>query len=127
MRIFTWLLMTMGELHRSTDKAQLDSKANTIRTMLGVLENKLGEGPYFDGANFSFVDIWFGPVVPYFDIYQQHTALDFLDGTPKLQSYFKRLAARESVANAIPPDAQAYLLKVMKDRDSEFSKLISAR
>lgn len=125
--IGTWLLMTMGELHRSRDRAQLDDKVASIRTMLGVLESKLAQGPYFAGHAFSFVDIWFGPAVPYFDIYQQHTDLDFLGATPKLRKYFASLAARASVASAIPPDAKAHLLKAMRSRDSEFSRMIHAR
>lgn len=124
--IGTWLLNTMGEMHRAGHHDQLQAKAAAIRTMLGVMEEGLGSGPYFAGDTFSFVDIWFGPMGPYFDIYQQHTALGFLDNRPRLGKYFAALASRESVARAIPPDAKAHILEVMKRRDSEFSRMIDA-
>lgn len=125
--IGTWMLVTMAQLHRSADKDQLNSKAETIRTMLGVLENKLDGSPYFSGDTFSFVDIWFGTIAPYFDVYEQHTDLDFLGRRPRLRTYFANLTARESVAKAIPLDAKEHMLQAMKDRNSEFSRILGAR
>src|SRR5262245_44156445 len=61
------ILMDLWGFYTATDEATLQGKATLIAGKFERLEQRLGEGPYFDGARFSLVDAVFAPVYRYFD------------------------------------------------------------
>ncbi len=68
------------------------------------LEKELGEGPWFAGEDFSLVDTVFGPIFRYFEVFDTISDFGILRDKPKVNAWRKALAARSSVARAVPHD-----------------------
>jgi len=106
-------LVDLWEIGTATSGSALDVAVHRLRAKLGRLEQRLGDGPFFDGAGFSNVDAVFAPA------FRQIATLDtvaptyLLDGLPKAQAWSEALLARPSVRGAVPEDyAERYLARL---------------
>ena len=88
------------------------------------LEDHLGDGPYFAGADFSLVDAAFGPVFRYFDVYDRIADFGIFDQAPKVRAYRLALSVRPSVRGAVAPDYGARLLAMLKRKDTVLARLV---
>ncbi|MGD8569822.1 MAG: glutathione S-transferase family protein [Gammaproteobacteria bacterium] len=56
------LMLDFSGLIHATDADAFDSKMQTVKKEFDWLENKLDNGPYFNGDSFSLVDIAYAPL-----------------------------------------------------------------
>ena len=110
--------------YTAVDSETLALKARDLQLKFVTIESHLKGGPYFAGDKFSMVDVVFGPVFRYFDVFDSIANFDIFHETPKIQAWRKVLAARPSIKNAVLPDYQSRLLDFLKIRSSELSRLI---
>ena len=89
------------------------------------LEQRLGTGPYFEGARFSLVDAVFGPVFRYFDTFDRIADFGMLAGKPKIAAWRHALAQRPSIARAVKPDYPERLWNFLQSRGSRLSALMA--
>lgn len=87
----TWT--TKGEEQEAAKKDLVDS--------LKLLENELGDKPYFGGETFGFLDIALVPFSSWFEAYEGGN-FSIEAECPKLMAWVKRCLERESVAKALP-------------------------
>jgi len=85
------------------------------------LEHRLGDGPYFNGADFSLVDAAFGPVFRYFDVFDRIGQFGILAGKPKVAAWRSALSRRSSIKTAVAVDYDRRLLAFLKARNSHLS------
>ena len=121
------ILMDLWSFYTATDDATLQGKATLIAGKFERLEQRLGEGPYFDGARFSLVDAVFAPVFRYFDTFDRIADFGMLAGKPKIAAWRRALAARPSVAGAVKPDYAERLWQFLKTRNSRLSDLMTRK
>jgi glutathione S-transferase len=119
------ILMDLWSFYTAADDATLQGKATLIAGKFERLEQRLGEGPFFDGARFSLVDAVFAPVFRYFDTFDRIADFGMLAGKPRIAAWRRAVAARPSVAGAVKPDYAERLWQFLKTRNSRLSDLMT--
>jgi glutathione S-transferase len=99
------LLNAIAAFYAAPDEEQLIRRAADITRKFEQLEARLGRGSFFAGDQFSMVDVVFGPVFRYFDVFERIGDFGFFDSLPRVCAWRAALAARDSVGTAVP---QAY-------------------
>ena len=77
-----------------------------------------GQGPWFDGDRFSLVDVAFGPVFRYFDVFDTIGAFGVFTGLTRVMAWRSQLGRRDSVRTAVTGDYQALLRDFIRRRNS---------
>src|SRR6185312_4739111 len=116
-------LNDIAGLYSAPDEASFGGKASKLTEKFAWLERRLGSGPYFDDAGFSLVDVVFGPVFRYFDVFDRIGDFGILTGKPKLARWRAALATRPSVKSAVSADYPALLRDFLDRRRSYMSQL----
>jgi glutathione S-transferase len=119
------ILMDLWNFYTATDEAAFQAKARQLTEKFARLEQRLGEGPYFDGARFSLVDAVFGPVFRYFDTFDRIADFGMLASKPKLAAWRHALAQRPSIAGAVKADYPERLWAFLQSRDSRLSAVMA--
>jgi glutathione S-transferase len=119
------VLMDLWSFYTATDEAAFQAKTKQLAEKFARLEQRLGEGPYFDGARFSLVDAAFGPVFRYFDVFDRIADFGMLAGKPRLAAWRRALAQRPSIARAVKADYPERLWTFLESRDSRLSALMA--
>jgi glutathione S-transferase len=119
------ILMDLWNFYTAVDEAAFQAKAKQLTEKFARLEQRLGKGPYFDGARFSLVDAVFGPVFRYFDVFDRIADFGMLADKPKLAAWRHALAQRPSVARAVKADYPERLWAFLQSRDSRLSALMA--
>jgi glutathione S-transferase len=118
------VLMDLWTFYTAADEAAFQAKARQLTEKFSRLEQRLGDGPYFDRARFSLVDAAFGPVFRYFDTFDRIADFGMLSGKPRLAAWRHALAQRPSVARAVKADYPERLWAFLQSRDSRLSALM---
>ena len=119
------ILMDLWNFYTATDEAAFQAKAKQLAEKFARLEQRLGEGPYFDGAHFSLVDAVFGPVFRYFDTFDRIADFGMLASKPRLAAWRHALAQRPSIAGAVKADYPERLWTFLQSRDSRLSAVMA--
>jgi glutathione S-transferase len=115
------ILVDKWNFYTAPDEATLEAKACTLAEKFARVEQRLGDGPYFDGARFSLVDAVFGPVFRYFDTFDRIGDFDILAGKPKVAAWRRAVAERPSVARAVSADYPDRLWTFLRERNAALS------
>jgi glutathione S-transferase len=119
------ILMDLWNFYTAMDEAAFQAKAKQLTGKFARLEQRLGDGPYFEGARFSLVDTVFGPVFRYFDTFDRIVDFGILANKPKLAAWRRALAERPSIAQAVKPDYPQRLWSFLESRGSRLSALMA--
>ncbi|MEZ5833872.1 MAG: glutathione S-transferase family protein [Dongiaceae bacterium] len=119
------LLSDIWGFYTAADEAALQAKARSLTEKFHRLEQRLGEGPYFEGARFSLVDAVFGPVFRYFDAFDRIADFGILADKPRIAAWRVALAERPSIARAVKPDFPERLWAFLQARNSRLSALMT--
>ena len=111
--------------YAAADAEALQTKAAALAGRFRRLEDRLGDGPYFDGATFSLVDAAFGPVFRYFDVFDRIGDFGVLDAKPKVADWRVALAQRPSVRGAVAADYETRLWGFLRARKSQLSRIMA--
>ncbi len=104
MELGSSILADIWGLETTADAAVFETKAVAIHDKLARVEDVLGDGPYFSGAEFSLVDAVFAPIFRYFDVFDKIGDFGVFTDLTKVQAWRGVLAARPSVIGAVVPD-----------------------
>ncbi len=117
------VLSDIAGFYAAKDEATFKAKTAQLEQRFARLEVRVAASPWFDGESFSLVDAVFGPVLPYFDVFDEIGDFGILAGKPKLTRWRKGLAARPSVRSAVAADYPALLRDFIDRRQSWLSHL----
>jgi glutathione S-transferase len=118
------ILTDIWGFYTAADDAVLQAKERALTEKFARLEQRLGDGPYFDGARFSLVDAVFGPVFRYFDAFDRIHDFGILAGKPKIDAWRQALAQRPSIGRAVSADFAERLWTFLQARNSRLSALM---
>ncbi|HFC93659.1 MAG TPA: glutathione S-transferase family protein [Leucothrix mucor] len=85
---------------------------------LATLDKIKVNAPWFNGDDFSMMDISIAPLFMRLAFLKKHYNLDLLDGRNNLQAWSDKLLARESVINSVVDDFEDILLMRIKGAES---------
>ena len=105
--------LLMAKTEEDADAAQTE----IIKTLTG-LEAAKQHKPWFNGDNFSLVDIAAAPFFVRADFFKQHCDLDLLADFPRLQEWSDQLLARQSVLESKVEGFEQMLLGRMVSNES---------
>lgn len=105
------------------EEAGLKTVQAELEDQLGGLDDVANNTPFFNGENFSMVDIAAAPIAVRLDILKNVTGYDALVDCPNLQTWFANLLARETVQASYVPDLKDILTGRMKSNESAILKI----
>lgn len=117
------ILNDVAGFYNAKDATAFRAKAAALSDKFDWIEQRLATGPYFAGARFSLVDVVYGPIFRYFDLFDRIAAFGILDGKPKVARWRRSLAERPSVRDAVVGDYGPRLLSFIEARNSRLSEL----
>lgn len=93
-----------------------EAAKNEFIDSLKLLENELGDKPYFEGDHFGLLDIALVPITCRYYTYEMLCKFSVEKECPKYMEWVKRCNKRESVCNTLPDPYKVYdfVLKVKK-------------
>jgi len=94
------IYMDTFSIMMAADKESSDKAIDAITKNLAGLEKAMENTPWFNGEDFSLVDISAAPIFTRLAFYQSQCKLDLLDGFPKLRAWSEQLLARQSVIDS---------------------------
>ena len=118
------VLNDIAGFYSAPDAEGFAAKTAALKAKFGRLEERLGPGPWFDGARFSLVDAAFGPVFRYFDVFDTIGHFGILAGKPRVAAWRRALAARPSVRGAVAADYPERLRRFVAGKGSHLSGLL---
>lgn len=111
------VLVMRGQMQQAPSEHEARELAGQIGRRLRQLERQLGDGPYFNGKNFSLVD---AAAAPLFQRLQWLTELvpdlAVLEGLPKVEAWQACLMKRASVSRATGKDLRCRYLHYLQRR-----------
>jgi glutathione S-transferase len=119
------MLMDIWNFYMAADEPAFQAKRKALTEKFHRLEQRLGDGPYFDGARFSLVDAVFGPVFRYFDTFDRIADFGMLTDKPRIAAWRQALAQRPSIARAVKADYPERLWAFLEARNSRLSALMT--
>lgn len=117
-------LNSIGAFYSARNQAAFDKAEATLKQRFRTLEETLGEGPYFNGRNFSLVDAAFGPVFRYFDVIDRYADFGFFENVPKVVAWRTVLRQHSSVKRAAVDDYAERLHQFFLKRDAVLTSII---
>ncbi|ANB03802.1 glutathione S-transferase [Ectothiorhodospira sp. BSL-9] len=81
------------------------------------LEAQLGDGPWFNGANFSLVDAAFAPLLMRYRLMNAREPLFEEDEFPRLKAWGEQLLALDAVTGSVPSDFPQRLSGYLAGKD----------
>lgn len=106
------VLADLFRLGIARDAAEFEPARDALTGKLARLETVV-TGPFFAGDRFCAVDAVFAPAFRQIDVLDTRIDTGLTEGLPRLTAWREALAARPSVAEAVPPDyAERYLARL---------------
>lgn len=102
----------------ATNKADAIKHIDFMRFTQKSLDTMMTNTPWFNGDDFSMMDVYAAPYFIRLEFYKKNFNLDILDGFENLQGWSERLLARPSVQKAIVKDFDMIMLKRMVENKS---------
>lgn len=83
-------------------KEELEEAEKELRDCLKLLEEELGEKPYFGGETVGYVDVVLGGFCSWFCAKQELGSFSIQDEFPQLMAWTRRCMKRESFSTSLP-------------------------
>lgn len=105
-------------IERAADEEALTDNGGRLASRFALIEQQLGDGPYFGGEAFSLVDAVYAPIFRYFDVFDSFRDLGAFAGLHKVSAWREALAKRPSVRHAVTENFHDELVKYLEKRNS---------
>jgi len=105
-------------LRMTTSKKEADALIEEMRTTQKSLNDVKQNKPWFNGDDFSMIDIFAAPYFIRAEFFKTHFDIDILKGFANLQDWSERLLARQSVQDSIIEGFDQIILDKMKKNGS---------
>jgi glutathione S-transferase len=109
----------------AAEKTIFIAKTKALTEKFACVEQRLAQGPFFDGEKFSLVDAVFGPIFRYFDVFDRIGEFGILSSKPKTGRWRETLAARPSIRTAVASDYDQRLWRFLEAKNSHLTRLMS--
>ena len=111
---------------RSATKEILREKTEDFVQLFTKAEKILGDGPFFDGEQFSMVDTAWIPILHRSDLIKTYTGFDFLDGHPKVIKWQQALLNTDALKKSVPDMFEEYFVQFYLNEERYLGRLMNA-
>ena len=112
------MLGNLYMMKMSKSKDDYEKYRERLISQLNRIENRLGDGPWFNGADFSLADTAFAPLFMQNSIANGQLSVIDAVSMPKISAWAQRLLALPAVQNSVVDDFEDLYLAAMKKGDS---------
>ncbi len=102
----------------ATEKDKYKKYRDLLVSQLRRVENRLGDGPWFNGEDFSLADTAFAPWFAHDAVANYRFSVIDPATMPKLGAWSNRLLALPAVKNSVVADFETLYLAALEDKDS---------
>ena len=120
------MLLDQYAVMTAPDEAAFMEHTVVYRGKLEKLEAQLGNGPYFNGDDFSLVDAAVAPVFSRIELTETLRPTGLLDGFSKAGAWSEALSARPSVQQSVPADFREMYIERIRDSDTFLARAAAA-
>jgi glutathione S-transferase len=115
------ILNDIAGLYGAKEETTFLQKCRVLREKFEQVEAELKGETYFDGESFGLVDVVFGPIFRYWDVFDELGEFGILKNLPKTAAWRAALTARPSVRDAVLPTYSATLGEFLRSKQSFIS------
>ena len=112
-------------LRVAPDKESYDEIVAQLAGNLARVEEVLGDGPYFNGAEFALIDAAYAPIFIRLDVFGELLGLDITSDLPKIHAWQQTLLALPEVKGARVPELPDLFRQLMTSRNAYAQTLLS--
>lgn len=105
-------------MNNALDKEKYEKYRDAMVMQLRRVENRLGEGPWFNGEDFSLADTAFAPLFRHDAFADYRFSVIDPASMPKVNAWSKRLLALPAVKNSVVSDFDSLVLARIEKLDS---------
>ena len=98
------LNMDIHGIITAKEESEFNAKCDKVVGELRRVESKISGVPFYNGENFSLVDVAYAPVLMRLQLLKEFYHLDLLDNLPKMQAWASVLSQRDSVQRSVVPE-----------------------
>ena len=109
----------------ASDSNSFEKVKNQLERQFERLEKELGEGPYFNGKNFSLVDAAFAPLFMRIDLLDDQYPLKLYQTSSRVALWARALEKLKSVKDSVTSDFREVYSRFIKSLDSYYSTQIN--
>lgn len=120
------MLGNLYMMKMSKDEENYAKYRTQLVSQLNRIENQLGDGPWFNGAEFSLADTAFAPLFMQDSIADHRLSVIDAASMPKIAAWAKRLLALPAVKTSVVDEFEDLYLKAMRDNGSYSLNQIAA-
>ena len=102
----------------ATEKEDYEKYRDTLTSQMQRVENRLGDGPWFNGERFSLADTAFAPLFTHGGVADNHFSVVDPDSMPKVDAWSRRLLALPAVKNSVVAEFETLFLAAIERADS---------
>lgn len=108
------LLLTFSGFIHAKEETVYSDKLLSIDKQFNWLENKLGDGPYFNGKSFSLVDIAYAPLFMRANLLNLNELLHPMEKYPKISAWAEKLIEIPVLKDSVVADFDELLKNHIK-------------
>jgi glutathione S-transferase len=102
----------------ATEQDKYEKYRDQLVSRLHLVENRLGDGPWFNGEDFSLADTAFAPLFAHDAVANYQFSVIDPATMPKLDAWSKRLLALPAVKNSVVAEFEGLFLAALESSDS---------
>lgn len=102
----------------ATEKGKYEKYRDQLVSQFQRLENRLGDGPWFNGEDFSLADTAFAPLFAHDAVANYRFSVIDAATMPKLDAWSKRLLALPAVKNSVVAEFEDIYLAALENNNS---------
>jgi len=118
------MIMKHYNMTIASDPNSFENEKNQLERQFERLEKELGDGPYFNGENFSLVDAAFAPLFMRIDLLEGQYLLNLYPTNSRVAQWADALDKLKSVKDSVTSDFRGIYSRFVKSLDSYYSTQI---
>jgi len=119
------MIMKHYNMTIASDWSSFEKVKNQLERQFERLEKALGEGPYFNGINFSLVDAAFAPLFMRIELLEDQFPLNLYQTNPRVAQWARALEKLISVKDSVTSDFREVYSRFVTSLDSYYSTQIN--
>ena len=112
------MLGNLYMMKMSKDEASYRKYRDRLISQLQRVENRLGEGPWFNGEDFSLADTSFAPLFRQNSVAQNRLSVIDPETMPRIDAWARRLLALPEISESVVDDFEDLYLAAMQKNGS---------